>query len=71
MITSRVKKQIQKDIIKVSKGIWRKALVYGYKSLLTELILVKGEILPMHRHPEEQTGYLVYGNMLLNIDGVI
>lgn len=24
----------------------------------------------MHRHPEEQTGYLVYGNILLNIDGV-
>lgn len=45
MITPRVKKQIQKDIIKVSEGIWRKALVYGYKTLLTEFILVKGKIL--------------------------
>lgn len=45
MITPRVKKADAEGYIKVSEGIWRKALVYGYKTLLTEFILVKGKIL--------------------------
>lgn len=33
MITPRVKKADAEGYIKVSEGIWRKALVYGYKTL--------------------------------------
>ena len=29
----------------------------------------KGRILPQHKHPEEQTGYLVSGHMILVIEG--
>jgi len=53
--------------ITVLDGIKRKTLVYGEKTLMTEFILEKGKILPSHSHPQEQTGYLVSGKILLTI----
>ena len=55
--------------IKVFKGIERKTLVFGDKTLLTEFKLSEGEKLPVHSHPQEQTGYLVRGNIILTIAG--
>ena len=49
------------------EGIKRKTLVYGVKTLLTEFILAEGKILPKHFHPQEQTGYLVSGKIILHI----
>lgn len=49
-------------------GIEQKTLVYGEKTLMTEFILKKGSILPLHSHPHEQTGYLVKGRIRLSID---
>ena len=49
------------------EGIEQKTLVYGEKSLMTEFRLRKGSILPRHRHPHEQTGYLVSGRMRLYV----
>jgi quercetin dioxygenase-like cupin family protein len=51
----------------VLPGIRRKTLTYGEKSLLTEFLLGKDSQLPSHRHPQEQTGYLVSGHILLTI----
>ena len=53
--------------VSVAPGIRRKTLVYGEKTLMAEYILEKGAILAHHRHPEEQTGYLVSGHMILTI----
>ncbi|MFZ5643588.1 MAG: cupin domain-containing protein [Bacillota bacterium] len=53
--------------ITVLDGIKRKTLVYGEKTLMTEFILEKGNILPAHTHPQEQTGYLVSGKIFLTI----
>ncbi|ODA42246.1 cupin domain-containing protein [Desulfosporosinus sp. BG] len=50
-------------------GIERKTLVYGKNTLLCEFKLAKGKILPMHKHPQEQTGYLVAGHIILIING--
>ena len=36
---------------------------------MTEFILAKGSVLPIHAHPYEQTGYLVTGRMRLKIGG--
>ena len=47
--------------------ITRKTLVHGDKTLMTEFRLAAGAILPEHRHPYEQTGYLVSGRMELTI----
>ena len=49
-------------------GIEQKTLVYGEKTLMTEFLLKKGSILPLHTHPHEQTGYLVKGRIRLSID---
>ncbi|UNC91075.1 cupin domain-containing protein [Candidatus Contubernalis alkaliaceticus] len=55
--------------IQVLEGIKRKTLVYGEKTLLTEFRLKRGKQLPVHKHPQEQTGYLVSGHIILTIDG--
>lgn len=54
--------------IHVVDGIKRKTLVYGEKTLMTEFLLEKGKTLPAHKHPQEQTGYLVSGKIILTID---
>jgi unsaturated pyranuronate lyase len=56
--------------INAMDGIRRKTLVYGDKTLMAEYRLCKGKTLPRHRHPEEQTGYLVSGRIVLTIDGI-
>ena len=50
-------------------GISQKTLVYGKKTLLVEFRLKMGAIVPQHRHPHEQTGYLVSGRIRLIISG--
>jgi len=51
----------------VLEGVKLKTLVYGDKTLCTEFRLEKGSKLPRHRHPHEQTGYLVSGGIRLSI----
>jgi quercetin dioxygenase-like cupin family protein len=48
-------------------GIEQKTLVYGDRTLMTEFLLKKGNRLPQHSHPHEQTGYLVSGRIRLLI----
>ena len=50
------------------KGIKQKTLVYGPNTLMTELKLLKGTRIPTHKHPHEQTGYLVTGRTRLFIN---
>lgn len=50
-------------------GIQQKTLVHGQKTLTVEFRLQKGAVLPMHKHPHEQTGYLVLGRLGLTIGG--
>ena len=65
----RTARATNEGFIKVANGIERKTLVFGEKTLMTEFRLEKGKMLPMHRHPYEQTGYLVSGHLVLIIDG--
>jgi quercetin dioxygenase-like cupin family protein len=46
-------------------GIQIKTLVYGDKTLMSEFHLAKDSNLPLHSHPQEQTGYLISGHMRL------
>ena len=46
-------------------GISLKTLVYGEKTLFSEFRLEKDSLLPLHAHPQEQTGYLISGRMRL------
>ena len=69
MSTYKVGKTSEEGYIKVFNGIERKTLVYGDNTILTEFKLEKEKILPAHSHPEEQTGYLVSGHIILIING--
>ena len=51
----------------VLPGVKQKTLVHGGKTLMTEFVLAEGHQLPKHRHPHEQTGYLLKGHMRLAI----
>lgn len=53
----------------IVKGVFIKAAVYGRQTLLTEVKLEKGAVIPAHSHPHEQTGYLVSGQMDFLVDG--
>jgi quercetin dioxygenase-like cupin family protein len=53
--------------IPVVGGIQRKTLVYGENTLMTKFILAKGAVIASHRHPQEQTGYLISGYIILTI----
>lgn len=48
-------------------GIKQKTIAYGEKTLMVEFQLEKDHTLPLHKHPYEQTGYLVTGNIELTI----
>jgi len=48
-------------------GVRRKTLVHGDHTLLSEFRLQEGASIPPHRHPHEQTGYLVTGRLQLGI----
>jgi quercetin dioxygenase-like cupin family protein len=65
----RTAKATHGGYIKVTGGVERKTLVFGKNTLLTEFRLEKGKMLPVHKHPYEQTGYLVSGHLILIIDG--
>lgn len=53
----------------VVKGVHLKTLVYGAQTLMTEVRLEKGAVIPPHQHPHEQTGYLVSGHMDFLVNG--
>ena len=48
-------------------GIEMKTFVYGENSLLTRFHLKKGSLLPLHSHPQEQTGFMISGKITLFI----
>jgi quercetin dioxygenase-like cupin family protein len=55
----------------VLEGVQLKALVHGERTLLTEFRIAKGASIPTHRHPNEQTGYLVSGRLRFVVDGEV
>ena len=55
------------DYQTVAPGIRRRTLCFGSTTLMSEFRLLEGYVLPMHSHPQEQTGYLVDGHIRLTI----
>ncbi len=55
--------------VEMLPGVRRRTLVHGRHTLLGEFKLAKDAVIPLHRHPQEQTGYLVSGRLLFSIAG--
>jgi len=51
-------------------GVRRKTMVHGPHTLLAEFHLARDAVIPLHQHPQEQTGYLVSGHAVFTIAGV-
>jgi quercetin dioxygenase-like cupin family protein len=51
------------------EGVRLKSLAWGEHTLLTEVHLDKGAVVPIHDHPQEQTGYLVSGRLEFDVAG--
>ena len=51
------------------KGVHLKAVVYGKQTLLTEVRMEAGAVIPPHKHSHEQTGYLVSGQLEFLVGG--
>lgn len=56
---------------KAFDGVNYKTLAYGGKTSLGEFRLEKESIIPNHNHPQEQTGYMISGEMTFTIDGEV
>lgn len=50
-------------------GHYSQAMVHGVATHLTEVRFTKGAVVPEHRHPHEQTGYLISGSLRFFGDG--
>lgn len=50
-------------------GILRQTMVEGAHTQLAEFRLTRGSVIPVHQHPQGQSGYLVSGRLLLTIAG--
>ena len=50
------------------EGVNFKTTVWGKNTSLGEFKLKKDSIIPSHKHPHEQTGYLISGSMKFFID---
>ena len=53
----------------IADGIGIKTLIYGEGTLMSKFQLAGGSKLPNHKHPHEQTGYLLKGKMVLHVGG--
>jgi quercetin dioxygenase-like cupin family protein len=51
------------------EGIRMKTLAYGATTHMARFQLDKGTLMPLHAHPNEQTGILLSGHLIFNIDG--
>ena len=50
-------------------GVTMRTLAHGERTLLAEVRLARGAVIPEHRHPQEQTGYLVLGRLEFTVAG--
>lgn len=55
----------QRDVI---DGVHMKTLAHGAHTMICEFVIDKGAVIPMHDHPNEQTGYLVSGRLEFAIE---
>jgi quercetin dioxygenase-like cupin family protein len=69
-IQARVSHASPRGYVSALAGIQRKTLLDGGRTQLVEFKLATGAVIPAHQHPQEQTGYLLSGHMILTIAGL-
>ncbi len=57
--------------IKIDSGSYRRTLGWGERTLLSEVTLETGGVVPLHAHPHEQIGYVARGSIQFTIGSEI
>lgn len=68
-VQARVHHASPEGYVRALAGIQRKTLLDGSRTQLVEFKLAAGAVIPAHQHPQEQTGYLLSGHMIMTIAG--
>ncbi len=55
--------------VEMLPGVTRRTLGWGDRTLLVEITLREGALVPPHSHPHEQIGYLLKGQLEFAIGG--
>ncbi len=66
----RVRRAGPAGFVPALPGVRRRTAVHGPHTLLAEFRLARAAVIPLHRHPQEQTGYLVTGRLVMTIAGI-
>jgi quercetin dioxygenase-like cupin family protein len=57
------------EAVEMVPGVWRRTLNYGQQVMIVHFTLEEGAVVPAHRHPQEQVGYVVEGELLMTVGG--
>ena len=68
-MTTGLTKNSEATLIEMLPGITRRTLSEGAHTMLCELHMQAGSIIPPHTHPHEQTGYLASGRFRFRLAG--
>jgi quercetin dioxygenase-like cupin family protein len=53
--------------VEMLPGVVRRTLTAGERTMLIEVSLAQGAVVPSHSHPHEQIGYLASGRLLFEV----
>jgi len=53
--------------VEMLPGVVRRTLTAGERTMLIEVTLAQGAVVPSHSHPHEQIGYLASGRLLFEV----
>lgn len=57
------------DKVKVWEGLFRETLAVGRNLMVVRFTFSKGAEVPPHRHPHEQSSYIVKGKLQYKVEG--
>lgn len=63
------KKDSHEGYRELLEGVELQTLVYGEKTLMGRFKLKKGCLVPLHKHPNEQTGIMISGKLQFIVGG--
>lgn len=60
-------KVMEVEPVEMMPGVWRRTLCYGDGVMLAHFTLEEGAVAPPHRHPQEQVGYVIEGELVMTV----
>jgi quercetin dioxygenase-like cupin family protein len=55
--------------LEMAPGVWRRTLSWGERIMAVQVVLEEGAAVPAHRHPHEQSTYIVEGELSMDVEG--